>query len=74
MVSCCAAFVLDFVRYFLDEVFWYIFITLSSFAYYRDRAKKDKAIAKLRRKALEKNPDEFTRKMIVTRMKVTSLS
>ena len=46
---------------------------LSSFAYYRDRAKKDKAIAKLRRKALEKNPDEFTRKMIVTRMKVTSL-
>ena len=72
-MSCCVTFVLDFVRYFLAEVFWYILIMLSSFAYYRDRAKKDKAIAKLRRKALEKNPDEFTRKMIVTRMKVTSI-
>ena len=69
LVSCCGAFLA-----LLDEVFWYILIMLSSFAYYRDRAKKDKAIAKLRRKALEKNPDEFTRKMIVTRMKVTSLS
>lgn len=68
-MSCCGAFLV-----LLDEVFWYILIMLSSFAYCRDRAKKDKAIAKLRRKALEKNPDEFTRKMIVTRMKVTSLS
>ncbi|XP_067946681.1 probable U3 small nucleolar RNA-associated protein 11 [Watersipora subatra] len=33
-----------------------------------DRARKTKALQKLKLKALEKNPNEFTRKMIVTRM------
>ena len=37
-----------------------------------DRAKKDKRIQKLKQKALERNPNEFTRKMIVTKMQVMS--
>ncbi|KAF6032234.1 UTP11L [Bugula neritina] len=34
-----------------------------------DRAKKEKALKKLRLKAAERNPNEFTRKMIVTKLK-----
>jgi len=38
---------------------------------FSDRAKKEKALKKLRLKAAERNPNEFTRKMIVTKLKAS---